>query len=161
VAIVGGLGALWLFNSELSLYAWIGVFMLAGLVKKNGIMMIDFAIARQSEGRTPYQAVHEACLERFRPIMMTTLAAFFGTLPLAIGLGADAASRQPLGLTICGGLVVSQLVTLFVTPVTYLGLEWVQVHVLDRIPFFARRHHLHSEAPPLPGLGEKLTGPAV
>ncbi len=161
VAIVGGLGTLWLFDSELSLYAWIGVFMLAGLVKKNGIMMIDFAIARQSEGRTPYEAVHEACLERFRPIMMTTLAAFFGTLPLAIGLGADAASRQPLGLTICGGLVVSQLVTLFVTPVTFLGLEWVQVRILDRIPFFARRHHLHSDAPPLPGLDQKIPTPAV
>jgi len=159
IAIVGGLGLLWWTGSELSLYAWIGVFMLAGLVKKNGIMMIDFAIARQAEGRTPLEAVHEACLERFRPIIMTTMAAFFGTLPLAIGLGADAASRQPLGLTICGGLAVSQLVTLFVTPVTFLGLEWVQVRVLDRIPFFARRQHLHNDAPPLPGLDDKLSAP--
>ena len=114
--------------------------MLAGIVKKNAIMMIDFAIQRQAEGRTPIDAVHEACLERFRPIIMTTMAAFFGSLPLAVGFGADAASRQPLGLAICGGLIVSQLVTLFVTPVTYIGFEWFQNHVLDRIPFFARRH---------------------
>jgi HAE1 family hydrophobic/amphiphilic exporter-1 len=147
VALVGGLGTLWLFHSELSLYGWIGAFMLAGLVKKNGIMMIDFAILRQNEGRPPRQAVHEACMERFRPIMMTTLAAFFGALPLAVGWGADAVSRMPLGLMVCGGLVVSQLITLFVTPVTYLGLEWVQVRVLDRIPFFARREH---PAPPTP-----------
>jgi HAE1 family hydrophobic/amphiphilic exporter-1 len=146
VALVGGLGALWLFNSELSLYGWIGMFMLVGLVKKNGIMMIDFAVARQAEGRTPVDAVHEACMERFRPIIMTTLAAFFGALPLVLGFGADAASRFPLGLTICGGLMVSQLITLFVTPVTYLGLEWVQVRVLDRIPFFARRDK-HLQVP--------------
>jgi HAE1 family hydrophobic/amphiphilic exporter-1 len=142
VALVGGLGTLWLAGSELSLYGWIGMFMLAGLVKKNGIMMIDFAIMRQAEGRSPAEAVHEACLERFRPIIMTTLAAFFGALPLAMGLGADAASRLPLGLSICGGLMFSQLITLFVTPVTYLGMEWTQVRVLDRIPFFARRHAL-------------------
>jgi HAE1 family hydrophobic/amphiphilic exporter-1 len=154
VAFVGGLGTLVLcaflaqyfggyfpslqYGGQLSLFAGIGLFMLAGIVKKNGIMMIDFAIARQEEGRTPADAVHEACLERFRPIIMTTLAAFFGSLPLALGLGADAASRIPLGLTICGGLVVSQLITLYVTPVTYLGLEWVQERVLDRIGFFAR-----------------------
>ena len=138
VAVVGGLGALLVFHQELSLFAVIGLFMLAGLVKKNGIMMIDFAIKRQEEGRTPYDAVHEACLERFRPIIMTTLAAFFGALPLAVGLGADAASRIPLGLTVCGGLLVSQLITLYVTPVTYLGFEWVQERVLDRIGFFAR-----------------------
>jgi len=138
LAFVGGLGTLWLFGKELSLYSGIGMFMLAGIVKKNGIMMIDFAIMRQDEGRTPYEAVHEASMERFRPIIMTTLAAFFGALPLAIGLGADAESRIPLGLTICGGLLVSQLITLYVTPVTYLGFEWLQTHVLDRIAFFAR-----------------------
>jgi len=138
VAFVGGLGTLLLFHKELSLYAAIGLFMLAGIVKKNGIMMIDFAIMRQAEGRTPVDAVHEACLERFRPIIMTTLAAFFGALPLALGWGADASSRVPLGLTICGGLVVSQLITLYVTPVTYLGFEWFQVRVLDKIGFFTR-----------------------
>lgn len=147
-AFVGGLGALYLAHlispnsgvGELSLYGGIGLFMLAGIVKKNAIMMIDFAVQRQNEGRTPLDAVHEACLERFRPIMMTTLAAFCGALPLAVGFGADAASRQPLGIAICGGLLVSQLVTLFVTPVTYLGFEWFQTHALDRTPFFARRH---------------------
>jgi HAE1 family hydrophobic/amphiphilic exporter-1 len=159
VALVGGLGALWLAGSELSLYGWIGLFMLVGLVKKNGIMMIDFAIARQLEGRTPPEAVHEACMERFRPIIMTTLAAFFGALPLVLGFGADAASRFPLGLTICGGLMVSQLVTLFVTPVTYLGFEWVQVHVLDRTPFFARRHG--TEAPVVMSPKAGTTGGAV
>jgi HAE1 family hydrophobic/amphiphilic exporter-1 len=138
VAIVGGLGTLLVFHSEASLYALIGGFMLMGIVKKNAIMMIDFAIMRQAEGRTPLDAVHEACLERFRPIIMTTLAAFFGAIPLASGWGADAASRIPLGLTICGGLAVSQLITLYVTPVTYLGFDWVQTRVLDRIPFFAR-----------------------
>ena len=149
-ALVGGLATLALFHHfnqdvELDLFGAIGLFMLAGIVKKNAIMMIDFAIQRQAEGRTPIDAVHEACLERFRPIIMTTMAAFFGSLPLAVGYGADAASRQPLGLAICGGLLVSQLVTLFVTPVTYLGFEWVQDHVLDHIPFFARRH---KDAPP-------------
>ena len=144
-AVVGGFATLYVFHQELSLYGMIGMFMLAGIVKKNAIMMIDFAIQRQAEGRTPLDAVHEACLERFRPILMTTLAAFFGSLPLAAGYGADAASRIPLGLAICGGLVVSQVVTLFVTPVTYLGFEWLQVHVLDRTPFFARRH---KETPP-------------
>jgi len=147
-AIVGGLATLYLANrlhpslgvGELSLYGMIGMFMLAGIVKKNAIMMIDFAIMRQAEGRTPLDAVHEACMERLRPIMMTTMAAFFGSLPLAMGFGADAATRMPLGLAICGGLVLSQVVTLFVTPVTYLGFEWLQDHVLDRIPFFARRH---------------------
>ncbi len=149
-AFVGGLATLWVFHQELSLFGWIGLFMLAGIVKKNAIMMIDFAIQRQAEGRTPLDAVHEACLERFRPIIMTTMAAFFGSLPLAIGFGADAASRTPLGLAICGGLLVSQLVTLFVTPVTYLGLEWFQVHILDHVPFFARRHLDKPSTPALP-----------
>jgi len=98
-------------------------------------------------------------MERFRPIIMTTLAAFFGALPLVLGFGADAASRFPLGLTICGGLMVSQLVTLFVTPVTYLGFEWVQVHVLDRTPFFARGHGTQTPVVISPKAGS--TGGAV
>ena len=153
-AVMGGFATLYLFHQELSLYGMIGMFMLAGIVKKNAIMMIDFAIIRQAEGRTPFEAVHEACLERLRPIMMTTLAAFFGSLPLALGIGADAATRVPLGLAICGGLVLSQVVTLFVTPVTYLGLDWFQDHVLDRIPFFARRHKDVAEPSPAKPQGQ-------
>ncbi len=164
-AVVGGFGALYLANlaapdrgwGELSLYGMIGMFMLAGIVKKNAIMMIDFAIIRQAEGRTPLDAVHEACMERFRPILMTTCAAFFGALPLAVGYGADAASRIPLGLAICGGLVVSQIVTLFVTPVTYLGFEWFQVHVLDHLPFFARRKDDQPAAPTPPAQPQHQT----
>lgn len=104
VATVGGLATLWLFNAELSLYAFIGVFMLMGIVKKNGIMMIDFAIQRLAEGRTAKEAAHEACIERFRPILMTTLAALMGALPLAFGHGADAESRRPPGIGPGGGI---------------------------------------------------------
>ena len=112
--------------------------MLLGIVKKNGILMIDFAIARQKEGMSKEKAVHTACLERFRPIMMTTLAALMGNVPLAIGWGADASSRRPLGMAIVGGLIVSQIITLFILPVIYLYFEDFQEKVLDKIPFFAR-----------------------
>jgi HAE1 family hydrophobic/amphiphilic exporter-1 len=143
-AMVGGLATLWIFGSTLSLYSVIGLFLLLGIVKKNGIMVVDFALQRIDEGWDLRSAIHEASVERFRPIMMTTLAALMGAIPLALGFGQDASSRRPLGLVIVGGLIFSQMVTLFVTPVIYLWLEWFQEHVLDRVPFL-RSAHTHHE----------------
>ncbi|MBA3544359.1 MAG: efflux RND transporter permease subunit [Chthoniobacterales bacterium] len=144
-AVVGGLMTLWLFNSTLSLYSVIGLFLLMGIVKKNGIMIVDFALHRLDEGYDRRTAIHEASVERFRPIIMTTLAALMGALPLAFGFGADGSSRRPLGLVIVGGLIFSQLITLYITPVIYLALEWFQESVLDRVPFL-RSAHTHHEA---------------
>jgi HAE1 family hydrophobic/amphiphilic exporter-1 len=143
VALVGGLGTLYLFHSECSLYAYIGMFMLMGIVKKNGIMIVDFALQRISEGETALQAIHDASMDRFRPIIMTTLAAVMGAVPIALGFGADGEGRRPLGLVIIGGLIVSQFITLYVTPAIYLYLENFQENVLDRVAFFrsARTHH--------------------
>jgi len=146
-AVVGGLMTLWIFNSTLSLYSVIGLFLLMGIVKKNGIMIVDFALHRLDEGYDRRAAIHEASVERFRPIIMTTLAALMGALPIALGLGADGSSRRPLGLVIVGGLVFSQMITLYITPVIYLALEWFQERVLDRVPFL-RSAHFHHEAEP-------------
>ena len=133
---VGALLMLMLFGYDLSLVALIGIILLIGIVKKNAIMMIDFALAAERhEGKSPLAAIHEACLLRFRPIMMTTMCALFGGLPLAIGHGAGSELRRPLGIAIVGGLLVSQALTLYTTPVIYLYLDWL-LHWLA-----PRRHH--------------------
>jgi HAE1 family hydrophobic/amphiphilic exporter-1 len=130
----GALVTLTLFNCELNIYAFVGLVMLVGLVKKNGIMMVDFAIeAGKSGDKSPSEAIYEACLIRFRPIMMTTMAALMGTLPIALGYGAGGEARQPLGLAVVGGLVFSQFLTLFVTPVFFVYMEGFQRR-LSRTP---------------------------
>src|SRR3984893_86817 len=154
-ALVGGLFTLFVFGQEASLYAFVGMFMLMGIVKKNGIMIVDFARQRVDAGESAEQAIHDASMDRFRPIVMTTLAAVFGAIPIALGYGADGSSRRPLGLVVVGGLVVSQFITLYVTPVIYLYLEQFQENVLDRTSFFrsvrsapttaeGARHAVHS-----------------
>jgi HAE1 family hydrophobic/amphiphilic exporter-1 len=158
----GALLTLVIFKTELSLYAFVGIIMLVGLVKKNGIMMVDFAVEAQREhGKTPREAIHEACLVRFRPIMMTTMAALVGTLPIAMGIGAGAESRRPLGLAVVGGLLVSQLLTLYITPVYYVYIENARIWLASRgkAKAEATRRDVHG-APvdasiPLPNVEER------
>ncbi len=134
---VGALLALLLTHNELNVMGMIGIILLIGLVKKNAIMMIDFALAAErNEGKSPKDAIFEACMLRFRPIMMTTMAALLGALPLAIGTGVGYELRQPLGITIVGGLIFSQALTLFTTPVVYL--------YMDRMRWWALRKHRHA-----------------
>jgi multidrug efflux pump len=140
---VGALIALLLTNTEFTIIALIGIILLIGIVKKNAIMMIDFALeAERKDGKSPRDAIREACLLRFRPIMMTTMAAMFGGLPLALGSGVGSEMRRPLGIAIVGGLIVSQMLTLFTTPVTYL--------YLDRLRWRARKRRVPAHATPSP-----------
>ncbi len=143
----GALLTLILFGRELDMYAFVGIIMLIGIVKKNAIMMIDFALeAQRREGLKPEQAIFDGAIIRFRPIMMTTMAALMGTLPIALGHGAGAESRQPLGLAVCGGLVVSQLLTLFLTPVYYIYLDKLQ-SALRRRKLRRQGHRMPPETP--------------
>jgi hydrophobic/amphiphilic exporter-1 (mainly G- bacteria), HAE1 family len=155
---LGALVALYLLGMDLSIYAFVGLIMLIGIVKKNAIMMIDFALEGQrNENKSPAQAIYEGALVRFRPIMMTTMAAIVGAIPIAIGWGAGAEARQPLGVAVVGGLLVSQILTLYITPVVYLYLEKFQAIMVSlpaKVRWLARRRPDQAEAP---GLAAKLT----
>jgi HAE1 family hydrophobic/amphiphilic exporter-1 len=139
---VGALLVLLIFHIDLSVMALIGIILLIGIVKKNGIMMVDFAIqAEREQHLSPHDAIRQACLLRFRPIMMTTMAALLGALPLALGRGTGSELRQPLGYTMVGGLILSQALTLFTTPVIYLYLDELSLRLKRR------RRQKHPDAP--------------
>ena len=154
---LGALLTLMLFGAELNLYAFVGVIMLVGLVKKNGIMMVDFAVEAQKLGKTPTEAIHEACLVRFRPIMMTTMAALVGTLPIALGLGAGAEARRPLGLAVVGGLLVSQLLTLYITPVYYSYIEGLRLRLARKRAPEPAPVEAHPAPSPAEGMARRRT----
>jgi HAE1 family hydrophobic/amphiphilic exporter-1 len=153
---LGALIALYLFSMDLSIYAFVGLIMLIGIVKKNAIMMIDFALEGQrNEGKPPAQAIYEGALVRFRPIMMTTMAAIVGAVPIALGWGAGAEARQPLGIAVVGGLLISQILTLYITPVVYLYLEKCQEFMIA-LPARLRGAAKGEKATPEQALAPKL-----
>jgi len=143
---VGAILALLICHQDFSVIALIGLILLIGIVKKNGIMMVDFALeAQRKEGKPPYEAIYQACLLRFRPIMMTTMAALFGGLPLAMGTGVGSELRRPLGIAIVGGLIISQILTLYSTPVIYLYFDRLATRL-------TRKSEEEPAAPALPGM---------
>jgi len=149
-AAFGALFALYITHVELGVYGYVGIIMLIGIVEKNAIMMIDFALERQrSERIPPAKAIVEAASVRFRPIMMTTVSAIVGTLPIAIGVGTSAASRRPLGVAVVGGLAFSQIVTLYVTPVFYSYFDELQSWIAKKAPM-----RVPTETLPVPAAGD-------